>query len=143
MPKIYRKRVVPHTADQMYDLVNDIESYPLFIPWCMSSRVLSRTCNEVSASLSFSKGGMQKSFSTKNTLLPPHSIEMTLLEGPFKYLKGIWSFSDLAEGGCEVVFDLNFEFSNRILAMMFGPVFNHVAQSLVRSFSDHANSRYA
>ena len=142
MPRIYKELVTPHTVSQMYELVNDIEQYPVFIPWCVSSRVLSRDADHVSASLAFSKGGMQKSFSTKNRLLPPNKIELTLLEGPFKYLKGVWSFNEMPTEGCQVILDLEFEFANRVLAIMFGPVFNHVAQSLVASFTQQAEQVY-
>ena len=143
MPIIHREQIVPYTVTQMYDLVDDIENYPAFIPWCVSSRVLQRDTDQVSASLAFSKGGMQKSFSTKNTLAPPNTIVMSLLEGPFKHLKGVWQFSQLSQDSCQVVLDLEFEFANRILSMMFGPVFTHVAQSMVGSFSEQANQVYA
>ncbi len=143
MPRIHRELVVSYTPAQMYQLVNDVEHYPAFLPGCASSRILERTSESVSASLSFSKGGMQKSFSTKNTLIPPNSIEMTLLEGPFKYLTGVWEFIETPVGGCRVVLDLDFEFANRILSMMFGPVFHHVAHSMVGSFCDQAHEVYA
>ena len=143
MQTVRRSHLVPYSAEQMYQLVNDVESYPGFLPGCVSSRVLERTHESVSASLSFAKGGMQKSFSTKNTLMPANKIEMSLLEGPFKYLTGVWEFIAMPEGGCRVVLDLEFEFSNRILSMMFGPVFHHVAQSMVGSFCQQAEVVYA
>ena len=143
MPRIYKELTVSYTPTQMYELVNDIERYPHFLPWCVSSRVIDRTPNSVSASLSFAKGGMQKSFSTKNLLVPPNTIEMTLLEGPFKHLRGIWSFHDISTGECRVVLDLEFEFANRILSTMFGPIFQTIAQAMVGSFCDHAKKVYA
>ena len=75
--------------------------------------------------------------------MPPNKIKMSLLEGPFKYLTGVWEFIAVPEGGCCVVLDLEFEFSNRILSMMFGPVFHHVAQSMVGSFCQQAQQVYA
>lgn len=142
MPKIHRELIVPYSSTQMFALVDDIENYPAFIPWCVSSRVLDRDDGQVSASLAFAKSGMQKSFSTKNRLLPPNTIIMTLLEGPFKHLEGIWQFNELPQNQCQIVLDLEFEFANRILSMMFGPVFNHVAQSMVGSFSEQAKEVY-
>ena len=143
MPRIHRELVVSYAPEQMYQLVNNVECYPDFLPGCVSSRILERTHDSVSASLSFAKGGMQKSFSTKNTLMPPNKIEMSLLEGPFKHLKGVWEFIAMPSGACRVVLDLEFEFANRILSMMFGPVFHHVAQSMVGSFCQQAEAVYA
>lgn len=143
MARIQRELMVPHSAAQMYSLVNDVERYSDFLPWCVSSRILHRDTSSVSASLSFAKGSMQKSFSTKNTLMPPGQIHMTLLEGPFKHLSGMWTFHETASEQCRVALDLEFEFSNRVLAMMFGPMFHKIAQTMVVSFSNQANQVYA
>ncbi len=142
MPTIHRTRIVPHTQQQMYELVNDIESYPQFVPWCVSSEILHREEDEIRAMLVFSRGGMQKSFITMNRLQPHKMIEIRLINGPFKQLEGFWSFVELSDNKSRVVLDLDFEFSNRWLAMMFGPVFEQVAMRLVDSFTHRAQSVY-
>jgi len=142
MPTINKSAIVPYKAEQMYGLVNDIESYPEFVPGCDSSEVLSRTEDEVRASLTLSSAGMSKSFTTLNRLQPAKMIEIRLLDGPFKQLEGFWRFEDQANSSSRIVLDLEFEFSNRLLAMMFGPLFYQMASRLVDAFKDRANEVY-
>lgn len=142
LQKIEEKMVVPYTSEQVFGLVNDVEEYSHFIPWCVSSHILSRQDKELVASLSFAKGGMQKSFTTRNVMTPCERITMDLVDGPFKHLSGCWEFIDQEEGGCSISLRLEFEFSNRIVAMMFGAVFHQVVHSLVKSFSQRAQEVY-
>lgn len=142
MPVINKSMIVPYTTQQMYDLVNDIESYPEFVPWCVEGEILSRNEEEIRANLSFARSGMQKSFSTINRLSSNKMIEIRLLDGPFKQLEGFWRFETVSDAESCVKLDLEFEFSNKILAMMFGPVFHQVASLLVDSFSDRAKTVY-
>lgn len=141
MPLIKKAAQVPYTAEQMFELVNDIDKYREFVPWCVESSVLSRDADEVRATLAFARGGLQKSFTTLNRLQPHKMIELCLVDGPFKQLEGFWGFLP-HEKGCEIKLDLEFEFSSRILAMMFGPVFQQVAQMLVESFTKRAAAVY-
>ena len=142
MPTINKKAVVAYTQQQMYDLVNDIDSYPEFIPWCVSSNVDSKTEDEIRATLAFSRGGLEKSFTTMNRLQPHRMVEICLVNGPFKQLEGFWRFEELENNHCRIVLDLEYEFSNRILAMMFGPLFYQIAVMLVDSFSERAKQVY-
>jgi len=142
LPTIQRTALVPYSADQMFALVDDIEAYPDFLPWCRSATVLSRDADEVRATIEIAKGSVRRSFTTLNRLQPGKMIEMRLIEGPFRHLQGFWRFEELEEGACKVSLDLEFEFSSRMVAMVVGPVFNQVANSLVDAFCKRAEQVY-
>lgn len=143
MPDIKKVKVVPYSPKQMYALVNDIKSYPEFVPWCHKSELLSENEDELRAKLHFSGGGFEKSFTTCNRLQKDKMIELRLVDGPFQHLEGFWRFDEQPEGGCAVVFDLEFEFSNKLLSIAFGPFFHQVANSLVDAFTKRAEEIYA
>lgn len=126
----------------MYALVDDIDSYQAFLPWCSSSRVQSRTEEKVHGVLELTHSGMHKSFTTLNRLQKDKMIEIRLVEGPFRQLEGFWRFDPLAENACKVRLDLNFEFTNKLVALAFGPVFNHVTNTLVDAFCQRAVAVY-
>lgn len=134
MREIHRSALVPYAAEEMYRLVNDVESYPDFLPWCRSAQVRELGENEVEAALEFSRGGLHRRFSTRNRLEPGHSIRMELESGPFRVLEGTWSFRPLADQGCKVALDLRFEFASRLLEAVFAPVFAEMMNSLVDAF---------
>lgn len=138
MTRIQRSALVPYSAHQMYELVNDSARYPEFLPWCTGARVLKNEPGERTASLDLSKGGVSKSFTTVNRLFPGERIEMSLVEGPFKELAGVWRFTPLGESGCKIELDLSFEFSSKLIAMAFGSVFSQIAASLVEAFQKRA-----
>jgi len=142
MAIINRSALVRYSARQMYALVDDIDAYAEFLPWCKSSTVLSRDEDEVRATLELSRAGIHKTFSTCNRLQPGKMIEMRLLEGPFKHLEGFWRFERLGDEACKVSLDLEFEFSNKILEVTLGPVFNQIANSLVDAFCERAVVSY-
>lgn len=143
MPTIHRQALVPYSAEQMFALVDDIESYPQFLPWCASTDILSRNDDEVRARIELAKGSLRKSFSTCNRIQPGKMIEMRLIEGPFRRLEGFWRFDVLEGQASKVSLDLEFEFSNKLVALAVGPVFNQVANTLVDSFVARANAVYA
>jgi ribosome-associated toxin RatA of RatAB toxin-antitoxin module len=126
----------------MFALVNDIESYPRFLPWCRTTRVLSRNPDEVRASIEMVKGGIHKWFSTCNRLQQDKMIEIRLLEGPFLRLEGFWRFEALRDDACKVSLDLEFEFSNAMLSLAIGPVFKQITASLVDAFGKRAVEVY-
>ncbi|MFO8004761.1 type II toxin-antitoxin system RatA family toxin [Thioalkalivibrio sp.] len=138
--RIQRSAVVPYSADQMFSLVNDVESYPEFLPHCRSARVLEARDDTIKATIELAKGALHKSFTTLNRLDSPHRIEMRLVDGPFRRLHGVWGFTEQEGGGTRVELDLEFEFANRLMALAIGPVFNHVANSLVDAFVRRAQS---
>ncbi len=142
MPTINKTAVVPYSAEQMYALVDNIEQYPEFLPWCNKSEVLSRTEDEVRATLHLAKGAIHKSFTTCNRLQPGKMIEVRLISGPFRQLEGFWRFEDVSETTSKVALDLEFEFSSRLLRMAIGPIFHQVANSFVDVFCQRAQAIY-
>jgi ribosome-associated toxin RatA of RatAB toxin-antitoxin module len=126
----------------MFDLINDIESYPLFLPWCRSTTVHSRTEDEVRATIEMAKGGLQKSFTTVNRLQRNKMVEVRLLEGPFRRLDGFWRFDALREDACKISLDLEFEVAGTIANKLVGPVFSEIANSLVDAFCRRAKDLY-
>lgn len=142
MTTINKSVLVPYTPAEMFALVDDIERYPEFLPWCSAARVLSRSGDEVRAMLALSKSGVEKSFTTCNRNQKNKMIEVSLVEGPFRHLRGFWRFDALGETGCKVSLDMDFEFSSRVLGMVVGPVFTQVAGSLVVSFQNRAVQVY-
>ncbi|MDH5735124.1 MAG: type II toxin-antitoxin system RatA family toxin, partial [Gammaproteobacteria bacterium] len=128
MSLISRNALVPYSAEEMYKLVEDVESYPDFLPWCRSTEVLSREGDEVKASIEIAKGGLNKSFTTTNFMQKNKMIEMRLLKGPFKHLQGFWRFDALKdEKACKISFDLDFEFESKLIALAASSVFNQIA----------------
>ena len=142
MTSISKSALVPYSSAQMFALVDGIEVYPEFLPWCRATQVLSRTDDEVRATIALSKGGVEKAFTTCNRNQKNKMIEMRLVEGPFKRLEGFWRFDALGDEGCKVSFDLEFEFASRMLDMVVGPVFSQIANSLVDSFHRRAVEVY-
>ncbi len=142
MTTINKSALVAYSASQMYALVNDIASYPQFLPWCSGSRVLSQSEDEVRATVEISHGSLNKAFTTRNLLQHNKMIEMRLEEGPFKRLEGFWRFDVLGEQACKVSLDLEFEFKNRLVGMAMGPIFSQIANTLVDAFSKRAVDVY-
>ena len=140
--EVSRSALVPYTAMQMYQLVDDIDAYPQFVPWCSNAVVHARSETEVRASLTLGKAGLEHSFTTINTLQPGEQIELALLEGPFKRFSGAWKFESPEPQQCQVSLNLQFEFSSRLLSATFGPVFSGLANSLVEAFRRRADECY-
>lgn len=142
MPIIKRSAIVPYSAKEMYDLVNEVVLYPQFLPWCKSSDILMVTEEEIRARLHLSWMGLEKTFSTSNRLQPPKMIEISLLDGPFHYLQGFWQFTSITPLSCRVQFDLNFELHNVIIDKMLGTILAQIANNLVESFCKRAIQIY-
>src|SRR6056297_2020137 len=123
MANVNKTAIVPHSAAQMYALVNDIKTYPEFLPNCSGSEIISENEDEIKASLTLEWNGVKKSFSTRNRLQKDKMIEVRLEEGPFKHLEGYWRFEALSNDACKVIFDLEFEIAGALLSAVFGPVF--------------------
>jgi len=143
VPLISRNALVPYSAEEMYDLVADVESYAEFLPWCRSTTVLYRKGEEVKASIEIAKGALNKSFTTLNRLQKNKIIEMRLVEGPFKHLEGFWRFDTLKDNqACKISLDLDFEFESKLIAFAVGSVFNQIANSMVDAFCKRAVEVY-
>ena len=141
MTTVKRSREVRFSCKQMYDLVNDVESYGEFLPYFSESIVHHRDEDEVQATLVIAAAGMSKSFTTRNRLQPNKMIEIRLVDGPFSHLEGFWRF-DETEAGCNIHFDLEFDFAGRMFSMLLGPVFEQVSDKMVDAFCDRAEQIY-
>ncbi len=142
MTTLQRTALVPYSASEMYALVNDIEAYPGFLPWCRSAKVLDADPDALRASIELAKGPVNKSFTTINRLQHDKMIEMRLESGPFRQLEGFWRFESLGERACKISLDMEFEFSSRIVGMALGPVFNEICSTLVEAFHQRAREVY-
>jgi len=142
MAQVNKSALVPFSAEQMYALVDDVPSYKEFLPWCGGSEEVSRENGVVVASVTIAKGSVNKTFTTKNISYDKHQIQMELVEGPFKQLEGSWFFQELKEDACKVTLELEYEFSNRLLGMAVGPVFNQITNTIVDSFVERAKTVY-
>jgi ribosome-associated toxin RatA of RatAB toxin-antitoxin module len=143
MTQVDRSALVLHTAEEMFDLINDVERYPEFLPWCAKTEVVSRTDEELVATLFLSKGGLNYSFTTRNQLTRPTRMTLVLEEGPFSNLEGVWDFKVLSDEASKVSLNLNFEFSGKIASFAMSKVFNQVATTLVDAFVERADQVYS
>ena len=142
MTVVQKSALVKFYALQMFELVNNIEDYPKFLPWCSGSRIIKRGDDFVEAELIISKGGFNKSFSTRNKIDPAGVITVSLLDGPFSYLEGVWNFLPLREDASKISLDLEFEMSGKLASLAFGVVFNQICNTMVTSFTDRAKQVY-
>lgn len=142
MHNVSRSALVPHTSLQMFLLVDEAERYPEFLPWCTAAEVHFRQYNVTQATLELRKAGLRKRFTTRNKNDPGSSIEIALVDGPFKTLEGEWRFDQLSDAGSKVSLDLHFDFDSRITDRLLGPVFEEVCNSLVRAFTERAGIVY-
>jgi ribosome-associated toxin RatA of RatAB toxin-antitoxin module len=138
--EIHKSAVVPYSADAMYVLVNDIDAYPEFLPWCRSTGVRNRSDTHLQATLTLEAGKIRQSFTTENTMQPGRMIEMRLVEGPFKFLTGCWRFEPHTPQSCNVRLDIRFEFKNKVLKLALSKAFKHIMESLVDSFIQRARA---
>ncbi len=139
---VNRSALVNYSAQQMFDLVNDIEAYPQYMDGCVGAKILTREGDWLEARLELSKAGVSQSFVTRNQLQAPESMSMTLVDGPFKYLKGYWRFIALNETACKVSFDLEFELQSKLLGMAVGKLFESVASKQVDALCERAKQIY-
>jgi ribosome-associated toxin RatA of RatAB toxin-antitoxin module len=124
----------------MFILVDDVESYPEFLPWCNSAEVHNRTAEIVEATLELHKGSLSDHFTTRNTRCEFETIEIELIDGPFRHLQGGWRFTKIGEEGCKLALELDFEFENMFVDMIFGSFFEDTCNSLINAYSKRAKT---
>jgi ribosome-associated toxin RatA of RatAB toxin-antitoxin module len=134
MRQVKRSALVSQPPAKLYALINDIESYPQFLPWCTHARVLSRSDAELVATIDVRQGALQGEFTTKNLLIPERSVRMQLVSGPFRTLEGGWLLSPIEPNGCRVELALTFAFKSRITGALFESLFEKTIGSLVDAF---------
>ncbi len=139
MNKVEKTVMVMHSAAQMYALVDAVEDYPKFLPWCGGVDLLERTETSTSATLHINYHGLKQKFTSQNTKTYPTSMVIHLKNGPFKHLDGEWQFIALRENACKIQFRLNYEFANSFLEKIIAPVFNHIAATFVDGFVTQAD----
>ncbi len=145
MRQIKRSALVSETPARMFELINDIERYPQFVPWCSRAEVLERSDDQIVARLDIRRGPLRSSFTTRNRLTADHSVAMQLVEGPFRKLEGLWTLTpitapDGAALGCRVELEMKFEFSNVVTAALFDSAFEQSVAQLVDAFVRRARS---
>lgn len=142
MTSITRSALVMHSAEQMYELVNDVESYPHFLPGCAATELISKTDDELVASLTISKLGVNQTFTTRNKLQFPDRMELSLVDGPFSHFVGVWNFHHLSDEACKVTYEMEFEVNSRLAGIALGAVFKQMATTMVDSFVQRAKQVY-
>ncbi len=140
MREVKHSALVSSSPGRMFALINDIESYPGFVPGCTAAAVLSRSETEIVASLSVRRGMLGTEFTTRNRLEPDRRILMELVKGPFRELRGEWLLTPIGDSGCKVELALRFEFANPLSAMMLESKFAETAASLVDAFVARAKA---
>jgi ribosome-associated toxin RatA of RatAB toxin-antitoxin module len=141
MKRISRSAIVEHRAEEMFALVDDIESYPRFLPWCVAARVESRTDDAVEATLTVGLRGLRTSFTTRNDNRPGEAIDMRLVQGPFRRFGAAWRFHRLSGEACRIEFSVEYELSGP-LARMLAPLFDRIADTMVDAFTRRAYEIY-
>lgn len=143
MHKVEKTVLVMHSAAQMFALVDAVEDYPKFLPWCGGVDLLERTEASTSATLHINYHGLKQNFTTQNSKTYPNSMIINLKNGPFKHLDGDWRFVELRADACKIEFRLNYEFANNFLEKVIAPVFSHIASTFVDGFVTQADKIYA
>ncbi len=139
MAQVQQSVLVMHRPEHMRALVEDVPAYPSFLPWCGGAAILEQQGAVTVASVTINFHGVRQSFTTRNTRTADGHIEVSLVDGPFRRLEGHWTFHPLGEDGCKVALVLEYEFANRLLERLIGPVFARIADSLVDAFVARAD----
>ena len=142
MATVKKLVLIEYTPQQMFDLVDRVEEYPKFLPWCGGTELLDRTEQITRARLHINYHGIKSDFSTENDKVYPTHMLIKLVEGPFHHLEGTWDFTPLGDRACKVDFTLHYEFSSKLIEKAVGPVFSHIANTFVDSFVKRAEQVY-
>ncbi|MCQ9378723.1 type II toxin-antitoxin system RatA family toxin [Methyloversatilis sp. XJ19-49] len=142
MAEVRKTVLIERSAEQMFRLVDGVEHYPEFLPWCGGSEVIERTDTLTRARIDINYHGVKAHFATANAKSFPHSMTIRLVEGPFKSLDGTWAFTQLGDVACKIEFNLRYEFSSRLIEKVVGPVFSHIANTFVEAFVKQADRIY-
>ena len=145
MKSVHKSVLIWYSAQEMFDLVVDVERYPEFLPWCSHGKVLERTDNGMTAEVGIAFKGIKQTFTTRNEHVPGREVRLHLVNGPFSQLEGVWTFTPVGEGdqrACRIDLKMDYGFSNRLLATLVGPVFDKIAASFVDAFVQRAEQVY-
>ena len=139
MHNIHKSAIVLHPAQKMFQLVDSVENYPQFLPWCGSTQIIERDNDKTIASIEINFKGIRQTFTTENTKKQNQEMIIKLIDGPFKSLSGQWMFKNLDKDSCQIELKLEYEFSNVILEKLISPVFNMIANTFIDEFIKEAN----
>ncbi len=142
MAQVHKTVYIQHSASQMFALVDDVQKYPQFLPWCGGVDLIKQDALSTVATLHIAYHGLQQKFTTENLKTYPNLMEINLKDGPFKHLAGVWRFIALSEQACKIEFELNYEFTNSFLEKIIAPVFSHIANTFVDGFVVRADVIY-
>jgi len=131
-------RLVDCSAQDMFDLVLDIEAYPVFLPWVADATILTKQAGELTAELIADLAGTRHSFKTIDRYVANKLVEIRLLEGPFRFLESVWTFDSMDDGRCKVHFSIEFEFRSMMLDIVASPIFSTACKSMVQAFEQRA-----
>ena len=143
MRRIERSVLVPYSAERMFQLVEEVDDYPKFLPWCPASRARRLPDGSVEATVEIAFHGVRTRFTTRNVPDPPREIRMSLVDGPFRRLSGHWHFLELPQQSCKVSLHLQYQFAVGPLGRLIAPVFESIAGSLIDAFARRAEQLYA
>lgn len=142
MALVEKSVLIEHSAQQMFALVDDVEAYPAFLPWCAETRVDYRDSRKTVATLHIHYLSVRSHFTTENEKDEPSSMILRLVDGPFRRLEGSWRFKALTENACKIEFSLSYEFSSKLFEKIIGPVFSQINNTLVEAFVARAGVVY-
>lgn len=139
MARVEKSVLVMHTPERMYELVDRVEDYPQFLPWCGGTELIRRDETVTVATIRIAYMGVRQSFTTENAKTRPSEMRIRLVDGPFRHLEGDWRFIPLGEEACKIEFTLDYTFASPVLEAILSPVFSHVTTSLVDAFVKRAD----
>ncbi len=139
MKRIARSAIVEHPASVLYALVERIEAYPEFLPWCLAAHFIERSAARTLATLTLGLKGVRYELTTQNAHQPPEAIDMQLVEGPFRHFAAHWRFHALGARAARIEFALEYDFSSRVVAAALAPVFDAIADTMVDAFKRRAD----
>ena len=142
MPTHAERRQLPYTAEQLFDLVADVERYPEFLPWCLGARIRERQADVIVADLLIGFKMVRERFTSRVVLDRPNRIDVSYTDGPFRYLNNHWTFEPQPDGGCVIDFYVDFEFRSRMLQKIIGVLFNEAVKRMVGAFEGRARQLY-
>jgi ribosome-associated toxin RatA of RatAB toxin-antitoxin module len=143
MARVEKSVLVAHPPERMFDLVDRVEDYPFFLPWCGGTELKTRDEGHTVATIHIAYMGIRQSFTTENTKTRPHEMRIKLMDGPFSELKGDWMFLPLGDDACKIEFRLQYVFSSRVLETILAPVFSHITNTFVDAFVRRADEVYS
>tara|TARA_B100001758_G_C18266860_1_gene534124 strand:+ start:263 stop:700 length:438 start_codon:yes stop_codon:yes gene_type:complete len=139
MITIKKHALVLHNREKMFNLVDRVEDYPNFLPWCNKTILIDRSKKITKATIFINYHNVKQSFTTENAKIFPTNMKIKLVDGPFKILRGEWNFIEIEKDTCKIEFELHYEFSNFILDKLMSPVLNLIANTFIDNFIAEAN----